>query len=233
MTALPLAAHFERYFDVRRADDDASRREVFALRYAVYCEELGYEDPGAFPDGLERDAHDEHAVFALMRHLPTGRVAACVRLILARGRPGARFPFESVCAGRLDPTLLDLERLDRARAGEISRLAVHHDFRRRGHESRLPEGAVLAGARYPLVAMGLFLTATALAIEEGLEQAFMMTEPRLARLLATCGIRFTQVGDVIDYHGQRGPFRITRDDLETHLGEEGREWLEHLRARLR
>lgn len=239
MTTTSLVQHFDHYFEVVPVQDAATRREVFRLRYSVYCEELAYEDINAFPDGEERDAFDDDSEFALLRHRASGRAVGCVRLIVTRRTPQLHFPFEQVCAGRLDPTHIDLDRLDRSRIGEISRLAVHSDFRRRKGESTSPDGAAEpescfgGNRRYPLIAMGLFLAATALAMNVGLDRVLVMMEPRLARLLNSCGIKFTQVGEVIDYHGRRGPFCITREELLQHLQADSEQLLQSLIRTLR
>lgn len=239
-----LVQHFDRFFEFVPAHDAAARADVFRLRYAVYCQELGYEDPAAFPDGQESDPYDARAVFALLRQRGSGRPVACVRLILADPDAGADqpFPFERVCRGQLDPLQIDPLQLDRGHSGEISRLAIHQDFRRRRGEWQTPEATGEADAldnattggqrRYPLLPMSLFLAAAALAMNRGLTQVFVMMEPRLARLLGACGIRFTQIGALIDYHGQRGPFRITHDALIAGLPQEGRALLDVLRRRL-
>lgn len=234
MTTQTLREHFDQHFEALPVKDEATRQEVFRLRYAVYCEELGYEDRSAFPDGQERDAYDEDSAFALLKHRATGRAAGCVRLIVNAAKPSLRFPFELVCSDRLDRTLIDVDHVDRSRIGEISRLAVHHDFRRREGEALNPEGVppspseLASDRRYPLVAMGLFLSASALALNRGLNEVMVMMEPRLARLLARCGIRFTQIGEVIDFHGLRGPFRITREELIGNLRPESGELLDML-----
>lgn len=239
MTTPSLAQHFDEYFEVVPVHDDAGRREVFRLRYAVYCEELAYEDKHVFPDGEERDGLDDDSRFALLRHRATGRGVGCVRLIVNARTPELRFPFETVCADRLDSALIDLAALDRNRVGEISRLAVHQDFRRRKGESETPEGATESDGnfggnrRYPVIAMGLFLSATALAMNGGLDQVVVLMEPRLARLLGSCGIRFTQIGEVIDHHGRRGPFRITRRELLENLNPDSELLLRRLIERLR
>jgi N-acyl amino acid synthase of PEP-CTERM/exosortase system len=235
--AFDPVAHFEQHFEVLPVRDEAARREVFGLRYAVYCEELGYEDPSAFPDRLEHDDFDSDSEFALLRHRASGRAAGCVRLIL--GTEARPFPFERVCAGFLDPRQVDPATLDRAHAGEISRLAVHRDFRRRAGELVTPDGvgdpadSAPGARRHPLLAMGLFLAASALGLNRGLDQVLVMMEPRLARLLASCGIRFTPVGQVIDYHGKRGPYRIKREELLGALDPHSRALLEHMLERLR
>ena len=128
---LNLASHFDRFFEALPAVDDATRREVFRLRFAVYCEEHGYEAPSAFPDGEEHDAYDNDSTFALIRHRASGRAAGCVRLITNERTADLRFPFEQLCSGQLEPHLRDLLLVSRDRFGEISRLAVHQDFRRR------------------------------------------------------------------------------------------------------
>jgi N-acyl amino acid synthase of PEP-CTERM/exosortase system len=234
-----LVDHFDQYFELLPVKDAAARAAVHRLRYAVYCEELRYEDPSAFPDGQERDSHDDGALYALLRHRASDRPVACVRLLVDHDQRGRPFPFEQVCAGRLDPAEIDLRTLDRSRCGEISRLAIHQDFRRRRGEWQTPEAvgdpdAQTGGQRrYPLLPMSLFLAAAALAMNRGLVQVFVMMEPRLARLLASCGIHFTAVGEVIDYHGLRGPFRITHAALEQGLPPDGRALLDAMRQRLR
>jgi N-acyl amino acid synthase of PEP-CTERM/exosortase system len=95
-----------------------------------------------------------------------------------------------------------------------------------------PDDQVGGQRRYPLLPMSLFLAAAALAINRGLTQVLVMMEPRLARLLASCGIEFEPIGEVIDYHGRRGPFRITHPSLLAGLPPEGRDLLDAMRARL-
>lgn len=233
-----LAQHFFTYFDLRRAQRPDEIDVALRLRYAVYCEELAYEDKHAFPDGRERDGYDERAAHCYLLHKQSGRAAGCFRLILSPDGQ-AQLPFEHVCQGLFSPGPLAPTRLARQQYGEISRLAVHGDFRRRAGEQQSPIGVASDAdgnpdsRHYPLVAMGLFLGASALALNLGLERVYVMMEPRLARLLRSCGIVFTQVGDVIDYHGRRGPFVITGEALHRHLSPSAHELLEDLRERLR
>jgi N-acyl amino acid synthase of PEP-CTERM/exosortase system len=44
-----------------------------------------------------------------------------------------------------------------------------------------------------------------------------MMEPRLARSLRFVGIPFDQVGPVVEYHGKRAPFYISRELLMNGL----------------
>jgi len=245
-----LAKHFRQFFQVVSADTAAQRRCVFAIRYQVYCEELGLEDPADFPDGLEHDAYDEHARHALLLHRPSGEHVGCVRLILADDQnPDAAFPFENFCRPRLRRSLSGAGPLRRGEVGEISRLAVQAKYRRRSGELGSPNGmdaptpsrvelqrpmitdtahaiSTLPNITwtpesqrrlFPHIAPILYFTGAAMALREGLSMAFVMMEPRLARHLRRYGILFHQVGDIVEYHGRRGPFRIDREDLFDHL----------------
>lgn len=233
-----LAQHFFTYFDLCRALSPDTIDVALRLRYAVYCEELGYEDPHAFPDGREHDRYDDRAEHCFLLHRQTGRAAGCFRLIL-NPPDSDLLPFEHVCAGRFEAGPLAPSAHDRPLFGEISRLAVHGDFRRRAGEQQSPIGiAADADANpdsrhYPMVAMGLFLGASALALNLGMNRVYVMMEPRLARLLRSCGIVFTQIGDIIDYHGRRGPFVITGEALYRTLAGNALELLEAMRERLR
>jgi hypothetical protein len=52
-----------------------------------------------------------------------------------------------------------------------------------------------------------------MGLETGLERVFTMMEPRLGTLLHRFGLPFRQIGGLVDYHGVRGPFQITRQDV--------------------
>lgn len=234
MENVTLIDRFTTHFDILPARAEAARLEVLQLRHAVYCEELGYEPVS--PQGVERDEHDEHSEFALVRHRASGRAAGCVRLIRHPGLPDWRFPFERACGDTLHPDYMDSAW--RHDATEVSRLAVHQDFRRRRGEYDSPEGGgnsvVDSNDRhYPLIAMGLFLAATAMILNHGSHQSFVMVEPRLSRLLHSCGLNYTLVGEIVEHHGKRGPYRTQRGEILHYLRPEGRALLEHMQAALR
>ena len=69
----------------------ADLEAVFGLRYQVYCQERRYLDCADYPDALESDAYDGHAVhFAAFDQC--GSVAAAARLVLPVA--GRGFPFQ-------------------------------------------------------------------------------------------------------------------------------------------
>lgn len=210
---------FHRYFLAVPADSAALRDEVYRIRYDVYCDELGWENPSTFPDGRERDAFDPYSLHSLLLHRPSNTYAGCVRLVKVNPeKPDDLLPFERLCAGRLYKDVIDTARLDRLRIGEISRLAVRARFRRRPgeHETaegKLPEQSRERERKTPPIAMGLYLAAAASGLITGMEGVFALMEPRLARRLIGYGIAFRQVGDPVEHRGLRAPFYIDRPAL--------------------
>jgi len=213
----PLAAVFQQYFEPVLATTQALRDEVYRIRFQVYCQDMHFEPEEAFPDRREVDAFDAQSRHCLLRHRPSGHFAGCVRVVLNRpGDPASQLPFERYCPHSLDRKRLDPNRLPRHKLAEASRLAVLPDFRRRVDEANTMQGV---GARvdylspderrvFPHIALGLYLAAAAISLQENLDTVVVMMEPRLARHLRYFGINFQPCGDVIDYHGPRGPFFI-------------------------
>jgi len=160
-----------------------------------------------------------------LQHRETGIYAGCVRLILGAGRADAHFPFEEVMrnAGQVfDP--VDLGPAWRAVSGEISRVAVVAQFRRRRNERNFPDnppqddaGATPERRSFPHIAVGLYLGAAAMGLSRGLERVFAIMEPKLARRLRTYGIEFEAVGDPLEHHGMRIPYRLEKDNFERNM----------------
>ncbi len=226
---IDLVTPYHDYFQLVPADTEALRKEVYHIRYEVYCEELGWEPPEENPDGLETDDYDRRSRHCLLLHKPSGIYAGCVRLVRAdpdRNRPS--IPLEEHCSSALDRQKLDITALPRDSFGEISRLAIRPQFRRRAGEKSTPGGLSKNAfslepslrRRFPHIALGLYLGAASIGLGEGLQGVFAMMEPRLARHLKITGIRFLQVGKVIEYHGPRAPFYIDRPGLLDNLRPE-------------
>lgn len=220
MENISLGQHFTKYFNVLIADTPELKQEVFKIRYKVYCEELGYEPLDRFPDKLEKDAYDARSVHCLLQHKPTGIYAGCVRLILSDAENSqAKFPFEYICPNHS----MDFDNsIPRHCVAEVSRLAVISQFRKRSGEESSPSGLILFDEkkkekeqetitqkrRSPVIALSLYLAATVLVVDLQLEYALTLMEPRLARHLRMTGLKFTSIGEKIDFHGKRGPFSI-------------------------
>lgn len=217
-----IDTNFHEYFQPVLATSEEQLQEVFRIRYQVYCQEFEFEREEDCPNQMERDEYDHQSLHCLLIHQPSGRAAGCVRLVLNDPKnPESRLPLLSHCRESIDRSIIDPDKLPSGSYGEISRLAVISDFRRRKKERETPIGntsediglSLVEQRHFPFIALGLYLSAASTGMLTGLQGVFAMMEPRLARLLSRFGIRFTQVGKVVDYHGPRAPFYITRDDL--------------------
>jgi len=191
------------------------------------------------PGGREVDEFDARARHCLILHRATGQYAGCVRLVLADPeQPEAPFPFERFCRESVQNEIIDPSRLPRHKIGEISRLAVISAFRKRRGEMEAPYGIAAQQKRlndperrhFPSIPIGLYFAVTAIGLLENLDGVFAMMEPRLARHLRHVGIEFSQLGPVVEYHGPRAPFYISRESLFTTLKPEMRAFLESIQA---
>jgi len=212
---------FETYFDVVAAHSGPMLEEVFRLRHQVYCEELGFEPQHA--SRLEHDEYDKRSIHCLLLHKASRTYIGCSRLILADSNESERpFPFESACGKSLRWRFVSSAGTGRERYGEISRLAIIAKFRRFpknqaadavGGSEDFYDGDEDEKHLFPTIALGLYLTMTAMVLNQGLKGVFAMMEPRLARRLRRLGILFEQVGEAVEHHGLRGPFLVDCDAI--------------------
>jgi N-acyl amino acid synthase of PEP-CTERM/exosortase system len=215
MTEKTLADHFHEYFSLCIADTIDLKKEVFKLRYDVYCAELGYEKD--CPIDCEKDSFDEYSTHVLIKHRSSGIYAGCVRLVTPPPHnPKALLPFEANCSQSFDPKKVAfLREEENVKVGEVSRLAVLSMFRLRVNDAKSPDGinpermSCMEGTRYfPLIAVALYFSATSIVRYHKIKYAVVMMEIRLARLLKLSGINFIQLGEKIEYHGQRALYYI-------------------------
>ena len=215
---LNLGAGFRKYFRARPALDDASRRAVFDIRHAVYCEELGYEPIRA--DRLESDAFDRRSLHCVLQSVATGEYVGCVRLVLAdHNDPSVELPFEALCRASIDRSIVDPSRLDRSRIAEVSRLAVIARYRRRRGEQSVPLGinerdfGTPDRPRFPYIAAGLYLGMMAQAKRHGIDTLFMLTERSLSKQLARLGVALQSIGPPIEHRGLRYPSMMSVQEV--------------------
>lgn len=208
-----LGHGFRKYFEVHPAITPALRDEVFRIRHEVYCEELAFEP--VRPDRRETDEYDSHSLHCLLRtsHAPNEPVG-CTRLVLAKPNdPSYKLPFERTCAATLDRRIIDLEKIERGRIAEVSRLAVRARYRRRsadhGNVDPSPlhkeDFGTVVYPRFPYIPIALYLGAIALASRNGIDTLFVLTEPRLASHFSKLGVKVVQVGGPVEHRGVRIP----------------------------
>lgn len=236
-----LTDHFTQYFSLKLADTEALRREVFKIRYQVYCEELPFEDKRLYPNKMESDEFDAYSDHLLLVHKSSGLYAGTVRLVQpSASAPSERLPLEKFASHAFNPELLDLEALRSKQRSEVSRLAVSEKFRRRAGEQSVPfttDGVEILFTdaelrNFPYITVSLYLGVAAVFILKNQDCSMVMMEPRLARRVARLGIMWQPAGEAIEYHGLRAPFFITPQILLDNLKPEMKGLYEAIRDQL-
>ena len=190
-------------------------KDTFRMRYEVYVDEFGFEDEADHPDGLETDEYEKESIhFACLNE--TDSVVGTIRLVLHSDKG---FPIEH--ATKLNFTG---EKPEPDKTGEISRLTVSKGLRRRkedgmyGVESYLKrkEGGVLpddgtipkkmAGRKNPIIVLGLYQVMLQESLRQELTHWYMITEKKIFYALKKYGFLFHQIGDPVQYHGERIPY---------------------------
>lgn len=223
-----LVEAFNRYFSVRLTNTDDLKQAAYRLRYRVYCEEFGYENPTHYPDGLESDVYDREALQGLIIHKESGEAAACLRLIPATEQ--RLLPMEANCSASLDRDIISLVHIPRPTMCEISRLSVDARFRRREGEEQSRFGQVAqlnwsAGGRrsFPLIGMASIMIGISLSVLTQRYNIFAMVEPFIPKMLQAGGIPFYKIGKEIDYHGLRAPYYTRTENTLVNMKPELRD----------
>ena len=201
-------------------------KDTFRMRYEVYVDEFGFEDEADHPDGLETDEYEKESIhFACLNE--TDSVVGTIRLVLHSDKG---FPIEHA-------TKLSFmgEKPEPGKTGEISRLTVTKDLRRRkedgmyGVESYLKkkEGGVLpddgsipkemAGRKNPIIVLGLYQVMLHESLRQGLTHWYMITEKKIFYALRKYGFLFHQIGEPVQYHGERIPYFADIQQLLVNL----------------
>lgn len=230
-----LIAAFDEYFELIAADTPELKKEVFHLRYQVYCLELklpGFE-PWRFSRELEIDEYDARSVHYLMRHLPSGKMAGTVRLVLADPKdPNRPFPIEVFAADHFYRSVIDPIKLPRRHVAEISRLVLAKDFRSRKGEHCMAYGTgnnirnikVPEGRRhFPHPILGLFVAVYRISAEYGITHLYAGMEPTLNRMLVRFGMDLKPIGPDIEYYGPRQPYLGVADRMLAKIHEQRRD----------
>lgn len=217
-----LKENFAKYFSVEQATDEALKHEIYRVRHAVYCQELGYEPTN--PEQEETDEYDERSLLIALRAQSSGRVVGCVRLVRTDpDHPEQLLPFEHLCADVLDRSIIDPQKMDRRHIVEISRLAVLPEYRKRKGDSSGPisiseeDMGTREQPRFPYIPVGLYLAMFAMSEIHGIDHLFTLTEPRLARHLSALGFRIHLIGQAVEHRGKRVPSVIHRDEVKQTL----------------
>ncbi len=199
-------------------------RELFALRYQVYCVERRFLAGDEYPNGEESDLFDAAAVhFAAVDR--AGKVLGSVRLV--QHTPGIGFPYQEHCQD-LFPGEAELPIKD---AVEISRLVVSKIHLRRSEDRDADFIDATAMRRSPClgaerrsssrceaIVLGLYKARYQYCLEAGIKHWYAAMERSLVRLLARYGVSFSPIGPVANYFGSVIPHCVSLTSLQGSVG---------------
>ncbi|GLI39267.1 PEP-CTERM/exosortase system-associated acyltransferase [Geobacter hydrogenophilus] len=185
--------------------------EIFRIRFKVYCEEWGFEDPTAYPDGMERNEFDEKSEHFVIQSTHDNSIIGTARVI---------FPSELGYAVTknclIDPMLHGqlLSGWKEARIGEVSRLAISKEYRKRiednvlsGLSSDLPDVNSHEHEKRKCNYVHEFYKYLLFqSMELGLTHWYVAMKRGLYILLKRVGMVFHPIGPEIEYHGLRTPY---------------------------
>ncbi|MGK2942631.1 MAG: PEP-CTERM/exosortase system-associated acyltransferase [Immundisolibacter sp.] len=197
---------------VALADTDETRRMHHRLRYQVYCEELGYEDPCSFSDGEERDRFDEDAVHFVAYDRRSQNWVGALRLI-----PPSVHDLPLLAATGIAGEMLPL--FKERRVAEISRMCVPAQIRRSSDRFLASSGGV--GSRCSsdstLIFFALVRASVDYAFQQKIDYLAFLTSLPLSRLLARLGIKDHPAGTACNHRGIRYPRIAEVAGLFQHL----------------
>ncbi len=195
-------------FETVLADTPEARDLHFEVRYRVFCEEAGFEDPARFPDHRERDDFDDDAAHFLIWDRLEREWVGGARLVPAAG---TALPCEGICRSELR----DLDER-RGRAAEFSRLCVLSRLRRTEQALQFgllcPDGRVCGRETGHLfyqdrdeIFLRLLWASFAWGKENRVDFYYCLIHRALARLLARFGMDLHEVGSPVKHRGTRVP----------------------------
>ncbi|GAB2698562.1 PEP-CTERM/exosortase system-associated acyltransferase [Aliiglaciecola aliphaticivorans] len=236
ISADSISGHFSDYLKPVFSESEEHKKHSYGIRHQVYCEELHFEPENE--QKIETDNFDDHAYHCLIQHKSSQQYAGTVRLITS-ANDSQKLPIELYCQNAIQRPELFPNNFERDDICEISRLAVPLEFRRRKMDNF--DGAALGVINkeiysetelrcFPFIAVGLYLSATAILLSKNIHHCYVMVEPRLARSMRFVGLPFEQIGPVIDYHGKRAPFYIQPQSVEGNLKPDFKALLNNITA---
>ncbi|RDV26050.1 PEP-CTERM/exosortase system-associated acyltransferase [Alteromonas aestuariivivens] len=214
--------HFFSHFSLVVATSEQQRQVCYQTRHKVYCEEMQFEPCCA--DRIEQDDFDAYAISCYITHKATGDCAGTIRLVIPQTSEQV-LPLEQVWseAGHASLSLS-------SSVGpycELSRLAIPRRFRRRQSDCQFSAVAgkgdeatfktLEPGRHFPYLSVALYFLAACLCMQKGIEQVYVMMEPKLARRLKMLGVNFVQIGKPIQYRGIRAPYMLSVDEFQAQI----------------
>jgi N-acyl amino acid synthase of PEP-CTERM/exosortase system len=201
-------------------------KEIYRLRYEVYCLECAYLEAKDFDEGLETDDYDNCSIHFAAYTLDR-TIVGTVRLVLPN--PGQGYPFQGHCK-----VFDNFDMPARGTAAEISRLVVRKTFRRRRGDSmegiskdfvekgstasiQPPASPTDRRGNSPLLLLGMYREMYRHSRANGIRFWYAAMERSLARSLEKMGFKFMPIGPQVDYYGPVTPYMVDLDELNLRL----------------
>jgi N-acyl amino acid synthase of PEP-CTERM/exosortase system len=195
--------------------DDAPRllEESYGLRYQVYCLERRFLPADDYPDHLERDVFDRHAVHIGVVNAQGGVVATARIVELS----DAGFPIFEYC--KLFPGERPLHD-HKKYVVEVSRLSVSRTYNRRigdafyslqGPTARIDGPERRGGGE---IVLTLYKALYQASKRRGFTHWVVATEKALQRLVARYGFPFRVIGPETDYYGMVSPYLMDLTEFD-------------------
>jgi N-acyl amino acid synthase of PEP-CTERM/exosortase system len=214
-------------FIFKKVDSEELLKEIYRVRYEVYCQECGFLPTSDYPDGLEIDKFDEHSIhFAAFAN---GDVIGTSRLV-TNSEHG--YPLNDHC------TEISVNEGDLPKDGlvEVSRLALRKSFRRRKEDGiyavesylKKSEGGILPEnpidktdqdrkRHQPVVILGLYKAMYHESRRVGFTHWYAAMEKKLWYGLKTFNFTFQEIGPQVDYYGPVSPYLGVIEQLEKEV----------------
>ncbi|HET8710338.1 MAG TPA: GNAT family N-acyltransferase, partial [Spongiibacteraceae bacterium] len=201
-----VANDFSNRYEILIANTEVLRKDVYRLRYKIFCEKLGYAMDHR--DGLESDEYDRDSLHILLRERASQEPVGCARLVMPQRAGKIWLPFDLYGVPHVDRSLFNWNHVNHVRSVEVSRLAL---------DVPNDHASTAKGISTPFLATTLFYAATAIIIHLNVENVFMVIEPSLGRLISRFGIKLDQISPPFEYYGQRATFTTTGLRLQAEL----------------
>jgi N-acyl amino acid synthase of PEP-CTERM/exosortase system len=207
-------------------------KEIYKLRYEVYCLERHYLEASDFENDQETDEYDDCSIHFAAYTLNKD-IVGTVRLV--QPHEGQPYPFEGHCT-----PFPEFSYPARDNAAEISRLVVKKTHRRRRGDSMegisqdfmekgstktiKPRSTVRRDKRgnSPLLLLGMYREMYRYSRQNGIRYWYAAMERSLARSLEKMGFRFVPIGPQVDYYGPVTPHMADLDELLGRLRRENK-----------
>lgn len=214
-----------REFEFRKVgfDDKEFMEKLYHLRFKVYCHERRFFNAEDYPVEIESDQYDEQSIHFAAIDSDDGEVVGTLRMIL----PGRyQLPIEKYC-----PYIKGNDGIHMGKScGEISRLVITKQLRRRKHDGHYyaPQVEDIIGVdannrefrrQAKPMTFGLYREMYLECKKIGVTHWYTLMEKGLWRLLHKHGMLFESIGDEVDYCGPVEPYLASIVDIEKELHE--------------